>query len=371
MIEIIIFIMAILLIVIPLKLNKRKVIKNKSILPMWIIMVFVTLLGLLFLALKPLIDIGFLPNYKFFSGDFGELTGILSLNFGQALFIGGLVGIFFEIGSVKRYFEQRISDILINDEYLKNQKNEELMRLRLRATQNIFEKKSLTVDPKLAKLDQEICEAFTEPYFEYFQESSNCEISNDKKYITKIVRTRFKLINPTMENINFHDFYKPKIRFKGIEGVDHKNIRSLDTFEIKIDKGEFISLKEKVVIDPIIETPINGDDNYTITTEVKYTGLALNTLTFQNTLEARIIETRKIPIDDLNYSFRMDHLVQNFKISLVFEGDPVDLIGNIYGTMTNPRRGIFIDRDSNSISLESKEWMLKGNGAFINIIPKK
>ncbi|WP_430466941.1 hypothetical protein [Winogradskyella ouciana] len=346
---------------------------DNLIIPMWILMSFVALLGIVFIVIGALLDNDFFPVSTSWKSEYKVLIiGILN-NLGQALFVGGLIGILFEMGSVKRYFEQRISDILINDEYLKFQHHKELMRLRQRATKNIYAQKSMDVDKDLIELDKEICDALTEPYFDFFQEASTCRLSDDNKYIIKTVRNRFKLINPSVKKANFLDVYTPKVRFKNIEGLEDSEIRNISAFEISVD-GQALNSIIDIIKLKFSNDSKNGEDGYTITTELEFLNinknLTNNSLSFNNTFTAKIIEERKIPLDDLNYSFRIDSLVKNFKFSLVFENDDTELVGNIYGTMSNPRDGIFIDKDSNSISIESKKWMLKGNGGYISIVPK-
>jgi len=48
-----------------------------------------------------------------------------------------------------------------------------------------------------------------------------------------------------------------------------------------------------------------------------------------------------------------------------------DIIGNCFGTLMGPNRNdILTTRDSNSLSIETREWLLSGNGFFLAIIPK-
>ncbi len=345
-------------------------IKNKVSIPMGVFMSITAVIGITLITLGSLVDVRFIPT-SLWEDDFRDLAISLLYNIGQGLLVGGLIGMIFEIRSTKNYFEKRISDILIDDDYLKHQNYEALMKLRQRATKNIYDKKSNNVDLGLIELDKQICNDLTEPYFEFYQESAYCSLSEDKTYLKKKVITRFKLINPQNSTIELFDFLRPKIRFKNILGVEDKNIRKIINFDVWLDAKSPISILDNIEIKTFSENMYEYDEDYTIKTYLIYRDNQKNfNLNFNDKCEVKIIEERIIPLDDLTYSFRLETSAKNFKISLVFDHPDVELHGNLFGTASNPRNGIFIDRDSNSIAIESKKWMLKGNGAYINILPK-
>ena len=358
-------------------LNKSKIdggsIK-KNIIPVWVFMVFVCFLGLLAIALDPLISVGFIPTPTSWTTDFVELFKAILQNLGQALFVGGVVGIIFEIGSVKQYFERSIAKILIDDEYLKYQEDAELMRLRQRATENIYLKKSKNIDSDLIKLDQKICQSLTEPFFDYYKQSSVCTMAENRSYIKKTIRTRFKLVNPQLKHSNFLLIKPWRSRMSAIEDINNDSLRTLIDFDVAIDDNPMKSVKQNFRITKVVEPAINESTDYTIATELNFVegldGVLNESLNFEDTFEGSMVEERFFPLDDLNYSFRINTLVRNFSLNFTFDNPNVRLTGNLYGTMANPREGISIDKDSNSISLESKRWMLKGNGAYVNIIPR-
>tara|TARA_R110002124_G_scaffold17532_3_gene73481 strand:- start:365350 stop:366519 length:1170 start_codon:yes stop_codon:yes gene_type:complete len=346
---------------------------RKQIIPIWVLMLFATLIGIVLVILGSLVEVNFIPTPSW-NQAYKSLVVSIMHNLGQALFVAGLVGLIFEIKSIKNYFEKRISDILIDDEYLKHQDYNELMRLRQRATKNIYSKKSKEVDPELIELDEQICHRLTEPYFEFFQETATCSFSDDRTYLIKKVKTRFRLVNPQKKTINVFTLFKPKIRFKKIAGVEDNDIRKLEGFDIWVDGEKPNSIMDVVEVKAFPEKMYDHDEEYSIKTEIgikKGFDKVLSTrLKFQNYFEALIVEERKIPLNDHTYFFRLETSAKNFKIGLVFDNDNIEIDGNLFGTMSNPRNGIFIDKDSNSIAIESKRWMLKGNGAYINIIPK-
>lgn len=357
-----------LIVFIIIKLKNKTTIKQ--IIPIWVLMLFAGLIGIIFITYGSLLDVKFIPTPKW-STEFRRLIVSIFYNLGQALFVAGIVGVIFEMKSIKGYFEKSISDILIGDEYLKFQDEGELMRLRQRATTNIYLKKSKQVDLDLIKLDEDICAALTEPHFEYYQENSSYVFDESNTFIIKTVKTRFKLVNPKHEKVDIFEYLKPKIRFKNIKGVKDDEIRTLKGFDIWVDGENPYSVLELLEIKSFTDTMHELDDEYGIKTELALKNHTQSSqISFVDHMEAYTIEERKIPLNDLTVSFRLETLAKNFKIGLVFEEGDIELIGNIYGTMSNPRNGINIDTDSNSISLESKKWMLKGNGVFINIVPK-
>lgn len=355
-------------------LSEHKILSNKKqIIPIWVLMLFATLIGIVLVIVGSLIEVKFIPTSNW-NDAYESLIVSIMHNLGQALFVAGLVGLIFEIKSIKNYFEKRISDILIDDEYLKHQGYNELMRLRQRATKNIYTKKSKDVDPELIELDEQICHRLTEAYFDFFQETATCNFSEDQTYLIKKVKTRFRLVNPQNKEIDLFSLFKPKIRFKKIKDVEDIDIRKLEGFDIWVDGDKPCSILDLIQIKAFPEKMYDHDEEYSIKTEMVLKDNLDKSLSgrfkFQNSFEVLIVEERKIPLDDHTYFFRLETSAKNFKIGLVFDNDDIEIDGNLFGTMSNPRNGIFIDKDSNSIAIESKRWMLKGNGAYINIIPK-
>lgn len=351
---------------------------RKKLSPVWI-MLILALVGVILILLPPLAKARIIPVPDYWSGDFKSIIKSVSQNIGQAFLVGGIIGIVFDVVTVKKYFEERISDILINDEYLKHQEDAELMRLRQRATENIYQKKAKYVDPELIKLDKKICESLTETYFDYLKISTRCNLSDDRKTITKKVRTRFKFINPQREPASFLDITKNrKSRLTKIEGLKNCDIRKILEYDISIDESPMRSIKKFIEVDVQEGTTVNESSNYDIISQLKYQGeddendrkSIRKSLLFKDSFEVNILEERIIPSSDLNYSFRVNQLVRDFSINLAFENEDINLIGGLYGTMSNPREGISIDKDSNSINIECKKWMLKGNGVYVNMLPK-
>ncbi|MDO5394484.1 MAG: hypothetical protein Q4F07_00820, partial [Bacteroidales bacterium] len=91
---------------------------------------------------------------------------------------------------------------------------------------------------------------------------------------------------------------------------------------------------------------------------------------FDDNIEVEMRYKIVVPKNDPCFTKRLQHPVKNFRLDYAFNGDDVELFGQIFGTELK-QNDIEIRYTDNSISLETFDWLLPDNGAMVVMLKKQ
>lgn len=294
------------------------------------------------------------------------------MSFGQAFIILGTINGFLQLPSLFDRFKSQLLELLTSDKYLSTLPPEKLLSYRSDTLKSYYQQKVSSVDESLLKLDERLCELLVSPYFEMYREYNELRKNaiDGNSFYEKTVTTVFELINPAKDQFDALKTLDFGLFFSSIEGVEDQEIRQILSIKISKDQGKFEYLTNSISVKTEKVHPKRAG-KYDIVTKLDISDLDREKFKFSDNFKIEYVEKRVLPIHDKTYSFRIGRPTKSFIMNFTCNDPEFDIIGNCFGTLMGPNRNdILTTRDSNSLSIETREWLLSGNGFFLAIIPK-
>lgn len=286
---------------------------------------------------------------------------------GHAFVVGTAISVILDLPYMQKYYKSRIVDVLVGNEYLNSLPESELERLRKECTEKIYLKKTKHFEQSLLNLDESISKLLTEPYISKYRIELTCYKEGDN--IRKRANIKYWIENPLHAEA-IEDF-DGKVGLYAIKDIPKENLFKVNKFAVKIDDNPSIDLATKV---DYKFTDDNDDakqgHNFVVSLVEKGIDKPFS-FRFGTTLEIEIEDERLVPNNDNIYTKRIKLPTKNFQIHYNVIGMECKLQGVCLGTMLKGHMGhLRTVTNENSISIESFDWLLPGNGIMIAAIPK-
>ncbi len=285
---------------------------------------------------------------------------------GQALIVGTAISVILDLPFMQKYYKNRIIDILVGNEYLNSLPESELERLRKECTEKIYIKKTKHFEPTLLELDEKISKLLTEPYCSTYRVEITCY--KEEKFIKKKASIKYWIENPlTVEAVEKIDGI---VQLYSVEAVEKKELFKINKLTVKIDNQNTIDYSDKIEYrfseEKNDKSPAH---NHFVSLLEKGTDNNLS-FRFKDKLEIEIEDERIVPENDNIYVKRIKNPTKNFQIHYSVVNMNCKLqgacLGATVGIPLKPTRTVMTEK---SISIESFDWLLPGNGIMIAAIP--
>jgi len=300
-----------------------------------------------------------------FKYDNNEILCDLLKAIGEALIIGPAISYVLDLQSMVDYFKRITIKTLISNEYLKSLDRDKLLELRKQCTAKIHLQDSDIAEKGLINLDESVCELLTKPYYERYVQNMFIRKENNF-FITKSIIEEY-IINPLGTKISFKDF--PKVYLQLGAGEVHTDHYKVLNFIVIADDNAEVDYKDKIEITKtdIDQPDIHYNSQLTFTSKGTTTPLSID---FNNSIKIfKTIEV-KTPITDITYIKRVKIPVKALNIQCNYQGNDLRLVGSCFGALSFPdNKGIRVIQEQNTISIESYNWILPGDGIFIVKVP--
>lgn len=281
---------------------------------------------------------------------------------------GSILAIVIDLPSRLKDYEQSFVNALSSNNYLKSLDENRLTDLRNEITEQLHKTKAPSMAKGLIKIDQRVCELLRQPYYSRYRHTVICNMSEDGNYINKEHIIEYKLINPYSVNQTATEYIKFTNLILASGEQDDKPISDLKV-SCNIDNKGKNDLSDR--IDFRSENITNEFYNRRITLvdksgDTKQNGIRID---FDDNIEVEMRYKIAVHKSDPCFTKRLQRPVKNFRLDYICNDDSVDLYGQIFGTEIK-QSDISIKYSSNSISLETFDWLLPDNGAIVIMLKK-
>ena len=307
------------------------------------------LIGLLFIFIS-----------YFSNNDSNLLLRILG-NLGLGFLAASITTLLLQIPSLLNDIYSSSIQLFKDDYFLSLLSVEQLQNIRKKATKAAYLQTTNSANEGLNDIDNSAANLFLKPYFKHYLVNVRCEIKEDK--IFKTVSTDFMLINPKKDKLSGLQLIKPRVFQKKSDKDQVRKLVKIEYLKDSMKELEDITNKFKLEFKDINIDDGSGYDVYSKIIPMQNDDKILE---FNNKLHMKIIEERIVEKEDNLYIRRVTNPVENFNINYSFKDNNVILYGSAFGTFHDIKDGgISIFKDSNSIHISTKKWLLTGNGIFI------
>lgn len=342
------------------KNEEKKQKTNNSWLPI-VIVALVGFIGYVLFTIASLDDSFEFTHSKYI---YPVVTGIA-----LSIVTGSILALVIDLPSRLKDYELSFVNALSSNNYLKSLDETRLTKLRNDITEQLHKTKAPCMAKGLIMIDQRICELLREPYYSRYRHAVICTKLENSDFIEKEHSIEYKLINPyganqvaveflkftnlvLMENGQTEDSMDKLEIFCRIDNKDEQNLSERIEFKYEDIKNEFYNKKISVV------DKENSDGNKR--------GIRVE---FEDSIEVKMRYKIKVHKNDPCFTKRLQHPAKNFRLDYTCNDDQIKLYGQIFGTEIK-QSDVSIKYTTNSISLETFDWLLPDNGAIV-VMQKK
>lgn len=283
---------------------------------------------------------------------------------------GSILAIVIDLPSRLKDYEQSFVNALSSNNYLKSLDEDRLTDLRNEITEQLHKTKAPHMAKGLIRIDQRVCELLRQPYYSRYRHVVTCNEGKNETIEKEHVIT-YKLINPysiyqsAVEYIKFSNLVLVDDTVSGESITDLKIFCAIDNGK-KIDYSKRIDFEYEEIQDEFYNRQITLIDKDNAT-DNSHKGIRIE---FDDNIEVEMRYKIIVPKNDPCFTKRLQHPVKNFRLDYAFNGDDVELFGQIFGTELK-QNDIEIRYTDNSISLETFDWLLPDNGAMVVMLKKQ
>lgn len=285
---------------------------------------------------------------------------------------GAVLSFTIDLPNQLRSYQTSFIDALSANNYLKHLDEEKLTKLRKDITELLHKKDVPNMAKGLIDIDEQICNLLRKPYYDRYRQVVNCtfqkeesEEESEEEFIFKKVSIEYKLINPygdkkrASENIASNNYVFLK------EGQKVEDIFKYEHFTINID-----GKKERDLLDGL-EFSVSDLQRehcfYNKSVKLQYGGETGIVVSFNDFIRVKIIYSIRVNKDDVSYTKRIIHPAKNFRLDYFVTDDNVQVYGQLLGTLKKEADISVNYSGLNRISIETFDWLLPQDGAFVTI----
>ncbi|MBD5391266.1 hypothetical protein HDR66_00490 [bacterium] len=283
---------------------------------------------------------------------------------------GSILAIMIDIPSRLKEYELSFVKALSSNNYLKSLDESHLTRLRNDITEQLHKTKAPSMAKGLIEIDQRVCELLRQPYYSRYRHTVVCSIIGESDYIQKEHTIEYKLINPysvnqtAVEFIKFTNLILVKDGQPEAEAITNLSINCSIDNKPEIDLSSRIKFEYQDITEEFYNKKITISDRDG--TDSPGRGLRVE---FDDNIKVRMKYKIEVHKTDPCFTKRLQHPAKNFRLDYTCNDSSIELFGQIFGTEIK-QSDISIKYPSNSISLETFDWLLPDNGAIVIMLKK-
>ncbi len=274
-------------------------------------------------------------------------------NIAITLIVLGIGSLLIEIYGYASYFRVRLAEVftdekivnLLNDEYKKD--------LKANLTKSLYNPNTDDSKEILNLFDQKLTNILETYYYDSYDISVEME-SIDKKYLKKTI-TRIAVlreINETVHN-SLSNFLSVSCK-----KIQDDNMQPFELLHVKINKKEVSAYhREKT------ENELSHYDetfSYVFDKDIE----------IKNQIEIEVQYATIVPLNDRNYTIRIDKLCKDFEIKFFFNSKEFDVGATGFKFATTKDSSFKYKRYDNMMHAKSNGWLLPGEGVVISVFEK-
>lgn len=308
---------------------------------------------------------------------------------GIAVFSAALITLAIELRNVLDFAKKSLVKALTSNAYLESLGVQGLLRIKEHCNQLIWQKRGhredANLNQSLTKLEAEIADELSNPFYEFYRLTIDCTEINletelkfkdmgippNTKAIKKTLQTHFKIINPKVKeeeeelkfsvNLYCPDYITDTSLLNTIDRASYKSDLHKDWKECTNDIKYFENSDYKPSSKP----------TYNKQFYVKKNSEKPFVINYNNEVEVKIEETRYVLASDAIYTRKMNKPSKSTLIIYTYHSDKITLKGDCFGTLKQSSDEVTISENINSVIIESRAWLLPGNGISIVHMPVK
>lgn len=320
---------------------------------------FLVGLVLLLLSLTPLIDL--------FDSSVSQIIKNTLSGLSLSMIAGAIVSYSIDLPSSLKSFDDYFIDSLTSNNFLNQLDSNRLSTLRHDVTNQLHKITTPNLSEGIIDLDEKIVNLINEPYYSFYSQNVDVDLSSDKKYFIKKNYVHYKLINPFGKNKSYTEKIKLTRLLSSIESIDNDKLISFSKIYFKVDG--FKSYDYSKTHDFSISENDYRDDYYNLKFEIKdKSSNKFYEIEFYQNVEVILKYEVKTPVDDICFTKRLQHPTKDFKLDFTLGTDDYKPQGQIFGTEIGKSTTVINQHNKRYLSLESKDWMLPNNGAFVVLV---
>lgn len=334
--------------------KRRSKTNKKSQLPI----VILALCGILVYILTTIVSLE--NTYKF---TYSEYIYAVVSGIAISVVTGSILAIVIDLPSRLKDYELSFVNALSSNNYLKSLDENRLTNLRNDITEQLHKTKAPCMARGLIKIDQRVCELLRQPYYSRYRHTVACEKSDDPDFIIKEHTIEYKLINPYSVNQAAVEYIKFTNLVLVKEGQTDHPITDLSIL-CSIDNKPALDLAGRIKFNSDNITNEFYNKKIFISDKEGNEGNKGVRVEFNDYIEVKMRYKIAVPKNDLCFTKRLQHPAKNFRLDYSCDDNDRKLYGQIFGTEIK-QSDISIKYAKNSISLETFDWLLPGNGAIV------
>lgn len=277
-----------------------------------------------------------------------------------ALFILGAISIPMELTDYTKYFLSKLTDIMINDNYIEKLDDEKKKKLKQTIEEQLyFKDKAHDKNSFFYTVQRDVSRFLDGYYYNKYDITVECFFEKDANgdvIIRKLLRKKIEVVNPKHDSIKLGIPIKSGLQ--SIAGFDDGDI-----LKVKLASVDGMDIT-KEAIDKIVQC--------------KYTDNRYN-LHFSCDLEVdlkgqMVIETVTetiAPITDVHFTHRVHKPCRQYSITMLWHSNEYTIHGYGFGFMDETSNKPDKTYVSNGIILKYNNWILPGDGVLFTILKKE
>lgn len=330
---------------------------DEKMLEKWISKYYISLSIVIFLAMS-FIKVVYIKEISLCKDIYLNMLTLVGENIAISLFISGTISIIMETPNFKKYFLNRLIEVVISDEYLRILSHDRKMLLKNRLEKEIFFMDK-TDDPNsfFYVVQDKVTPLLDDYYFEGYHLHVDCYI--EENYILKKIHRRMEIVTPNNKDLTIK--IPLGASMQKIVGIDDKSLYKILLFKEGIDdKTEEIN--KKLYLGNIDDPDENYNVKVKVNHELKVSGKCIIEIKTQT----------MAPLTDINYSHRIVKPCRHYSLIFNLFNDFYKLSGNGFGFMTNNLgeetyvKNIY----DKGIEIRFNDWIFPGDGAIFTIDKK-
>ncbi len=296
------------------------------------------------------IDGGTTVEMKETSSVFQNVIKPIFSNIGITLIVLGIGTLLLEVYGYTSYFRSRLAEVFTDKEIIDLLDLEYRKKLKYNLTDSIYSPNTEDSKAILDLFDTEMGNLLNEYYFDSY--TLNVDVNLNGGFISKEVIKTIVLKEINTSSKNFYDEFV-NMSFKKLPN----GMNPFELEKVKIN-GESIPDTEYEII-----RTTNGSLE-------KYIGKFKQPQEIKDKLTLKIKYKTIVPIKDVNYTIRINHLCKKFLCEVTYNDSQMEVSSRGFGFSTKDQLPFKNSSLRNLAKSESNGWILPGEGLVFTIFKK-
>lgn len=294
-------------------------------------------------------------------------------DFATAIAIAGGVGIIMELNEFKKYFNKRLINVLIHDDYIDKLGKKTKQQLFTKYEESIyFEEREKDDRSIFYSVKKDIEKYMKGCHIEKYHLLVECEISQDGKYITKTITKNIIYKNP--QNNVICETKLPSTSLKKINDLVDDSIFKIGYLKIDGKPLNFKILAFEESSDDNTESSgntiifknknLDSEDEYDVRYYSDYK------IYIENEKKLEIKFCTVVPNNDIQYCHRVNLPCRNYEAIFVMKHDSYKVNANGFAFQIKTAEDVESGSLFDGAWVRFSDWILPGDGSIFTITPK-